>query len=116
MFAKLKQYVKLVTPAQPEEEGAEPEPAEPDYDAADEKCLVRISNYREPVNIELSGDPANITGANMSQLSKDHHVSRTSAANPDGTEGASQKMETISETSSQRATKTIEAFELDKLS
>ena len=109
--------MKLVPPAEPEE-GQDPEPAEPDYDAADEKCLVRLSNYREPVNVELSNDnPANITGANMSQLSKDHHASRTSAANPDATEGASARVgDTISETSSQRNNKHIEAFELEKLS
>lgn len=41
LFAKLKQYVQFVTPAVPAE-GEEPEQMEPDYEAADEKCLVRI--------------------------------------------------------------------------
>ena len=52
----------------------------------------------------------------MSQLSKDHHQSRTSAANPDGAEGNSHKNDTISETSSQRNAKTIENFEIEKFS
>ena len=52
----------------------------------------------------------------MSQLSKDHHASRTSAVNPDA-EGASARMgDTISETSSQKNNKQIEAFEIEKLS
>lgn len=45
LFAKLKQYVKLVTP---DPEAEEPESMEPDYEAAEEKCLVRVQNYRDP--------------------------------------------------------------------
>ncbi len=51
LFAKLKQYVQLVTPA-PVEEGEEPEKMEPNYEEADEKCLVRLQNYREPPQID----------------------------------------------------------------
>ncbi len=41
LYAKLKQYVSLVTPAAAEE-GEEQEKMEPDYEEADEKCLVRL--------------------------------------------------------------------------
>lgn len=71
LFAKLKQFVNLETPGEDEE-------AIPDYSTLDEKCLVRIMNYREPVNPDASGDAA---AMNTSTLSKDKHESHTSAVN-----------------------------------
>ena len=44
----------------------------------DEKCLVRILNYREAVNPDVSGEAGAI---NTSTLSKDKHESHTSAVN-----------------------------------
>lgn len=100
LFAKLKQFVSLEIPSsdssQAEEEKkdtsevVEEEPAE-------EKGLVKIMNYREPVlpDASVEGQPA----ANQSTLSKDHHVSRTSAAViGDGDQNS--KMDTVSESSS----------------
>lgn len=104
LFSKLKQYVKLVTP----EEDEDPLP---DYSVMDEKCLVRINNYRDPVNPDASVDAA---AMNTSTLSKDKHESHTSAVNAG--EDAGSKADHESETSSQRAQKHIEAFEIEKLS
>ena len=53
LFAKLKQYVKLVTP---DPEAEEPESMEADYEAAEEKCLVRVQNYRDPPVIDAMTD------------------------------------------------------------
>ena len=36
----------------------------------EEKCLIRIQNYREPVNPEITGDQLAL---NQSTMSKDHH-------------------------------------------
>jgi hypothetical protein len=69
-MAKLKQYVKLVTPGEEED-------ALPDYASMDEKCLVRMGNYKDPVIPDASVDAAAV---NTSTLSKDKHESRTSAA------------------------------------
>ena len=98
LYNKLKQYVKLVVP-EPAAEGEEnpvTEFEEPDYDEADEKCLVRILNYRDaPIE---SDEPA-------ATLSKNHHESTKSAANtnPAGAaDDANSKMDTISETESQK--------------
>lgn len=72
---------------------------------------MRIQNYREPVNPDASGDAGVI---NTSTLSKDRHESHLSAVNAG--EDANSKGEHESETSSQRAIKQIEAFEIEKLS
>lgn len=82
----------------------------PDYSALDEKCLVRILNYREPVNPDASGEAQ---AMNTSTLSKDKHESHMSAVNA-GEDGGS-KNEHESETSSQKAIKMIENFEIEKL-
>lgn len=66
LFAKLKLYVKLITPDEDED-------AQPDYASMDEKCLVRILNYRDAVNPENSIDAQ---AMNTSTLSKDKHESR----------------------------------------
>jgi hypothetical protein len=66
----------------------------------DEKCLVRILNYREPVNPDVSGEAGAI---NTSTLSKDKHESHTSVVN--AVEEANSKADGESETSSQRAQK-----------
>lgn len=115
LHTKLKLYVKLVPPPAPEEnEEAAGENGESVEDPTTvEKCLVRIQNYREPVLPDVSADPA--LGANVSTISKDHHQSKMSAANPVDAEKDS-KMETLSDTSSVRASKQIEAFEVEKLS
>lgn len=84
---------------------------EPDYEAADEKCLVRLQNYREPVNHDVISEPAAV---NNSTMSKDHHQSKVSVDK--GEADGSQKMETVSDTSSQRATRQIDNFEIEKLS
>lgn len=91
--------------------------SEQNYADLDEKCLVKLSNYREPVvNDPAGADPAVATSQAMNQsvLSKDQHASKASAAG-DG-QGAASQHEEVSETSSQRAIKLIEAFELEKLS
>ena len=106
LMAKLKQYVKLVMPTGAE---GEEEIKEPDYEEADEKCLVRIQNYRDPV-------PDVSDGANAS-LVKNQHATNTSAANAGAAvDEANSKMDTVSETESQKAQKQVEAFELEKLS
>lgn len=107
LFAKLKQYVQFVTPAVPAE-GEEPEQMEPDYEAADEKCLVRIQNFRDPP--QLDGLTENLA-ANQSTISKDHHKSMMSAAQPID-EGSIDKH---SETSSQKNNKIIDSFEIEKI-
>ena len=58
LHTKLKLYVKLVPPPAPEENE---EPAEGEKDPVEdpieqEKCLVRIQNYREPVLPDVSGE------------------------------------------------------------
>ena len=72
---------------------------------------MRIQNYRDPTTIEA--EPTSNQPANASTLSKDQHQSRVSI----GGEGAadSQKMETVSDTSSQRALKQIENFQLENI-
>ena len=107
LYTKLKQFIKLQTPNE-----EDPSTALPDYEAANEKCIVRLQNYREPVNPDLTEGQA--AALNTSALSKDHHVSRTSAAQAADADQNS-KMDTVSETSSQRAIKAIEAFEVEKL-
>ena len=73
LFAKLKQFVQLVTPPA-QEEGEGEEMQEPSTaNEVEEKALVRIMNYREPVNTDVSGEPG--TGVNTTTISKDHHVS-----------------------------------------
>ena len=69
-----------------------------DYSQMDEKCLVRILNYREPVNPDVSGEAGAL---NTTTLSKDKHESQVSAANAG--EEANSKADGESETSSQRA-------------
>lgn len=117
LFNKLKQYVKLCVPepaaAEGEENNGEDSKQEVD-ETENEKCLVRIMNYRDPVNVDVSGEGGAGTAANTS-LVKDAHASRTSAVNVADAEQNS-KMDTLSETSSQRNTKQIESFELEKLS
>lgn len=49
-----------------------------DFASMDEKCLVRLHNYKDAVNPENSIDAAPM---NASTLSKDKHESRTSAVN-----------------------------------
>ena len=52
---RLKSFLKLVTPL-------EDEPAIPDYEEFDEKCFIRLKNYRDPTmigveaSIETTGD------------------------------------------------------------
>jgi hypothetical protein len=60
--------VQLVTPAAVEE-GEEPEKMEPDYEAADEKCLVRLQNFKEPIVDATTENAAEQTKT----LSKDNH-------------------------------------------
>ena len=115
LFNKLKQYVKLVVP-EPAAEGDDNnnEDSKQEVDETEnEKCLVRIMNYRDPVNVDVSGEGA--AGAGNTSLVKDAHASRTSAVNVADAEQNS-KMDTLSETSSQRNTRQIESFELEKLS
>jgi len=53
LFSKLKNYVKLVAPAAPAagEEAVADENPNAEYEA-EEKCLVRIQNYRDPLSQE----------------------------------------------------------------
>ena len=69
-------------------------------------------NYRDP---PVEEDPATVAATT---LSKNHHESTKSAANAAqaATDEANSKMDTISETNSQKAQKEIENFELEKLS
>ncbi len=86
---------------------------EPNYEEADEKCLVRLQNYREPPQIDQlteNNAPADPKAA----LTKDNNQSKMSQPKVD--EEAGSKMDTVSDTSSQRAIKQIESFELEKLS
>ena len=64
LFAKLKQYVMIEPPMDAEER-------KDYYENANEKCLVKVMNYREPVNPDVSGEGA--PAQNASTLSKDHH-------------------------------------------
>ena len=68
---KMKAFVKLVTPA-PEEDKAEGEEQVTVEPVEEEKCLVRIMNYRDPATIEAE-PTSNQPGANASTLSKDQH-------------------------------------------
>ena len=101
----------------PEPKEAEEDPAAVSMEKEDpierEKCLVRIQNYRDPVNVDVSGDAGLVNTSNS--LIKDAHASRTSAVNVADAE-ANSKMDTLSETSSQRNQKQIETFEFEKLS
>lgn len=109
LFNKLRNFVKLETPVPEAEEDAEAEKPAP----LEELGLVRIMNYREPVNPDLSGDAA--AALNVSGLSKDHHPSRASnAIIPDDKD--SNKHDTISETESQKNQRAIDGFEIEKLS
>lgn len=78
----------------------------------DEKCLVRLHNYKDAVNPENSIDAAPM---NASTLSKDKHESRTSAVNAADADAQSQA-DKMSETSSTKALKEIERFEIERLS
>lgn len=61
----------------------------------DEKCLVRIKNYSEPTNPDMSAEAAAV---NTSTLSKDKNESHMSAVNAG--EEANSKKDNESETSS----------------
>lgn len=54
-LSRLKSFVKFVTPL-------EDEPAIPDYKDFDEKCFIRVKNYRDPL---LAGGEASIETNNM---------------------------------------------------
>lgn len=106
-FAKLKQFAQLLIPG----EGESPLP---DYAALDEKCLVKLSNFREPVVQDPAGGEGGVGTSqvlNGSVLSKDQQTNKASA-DP----GHVSAHDEASETSSQRALKLIETFELEKLS
>ena len=112
LFSKLKNYIKLVKP-EPPAEGEEQVPDEKQNAAyeAEEKCLVRIMNYRDPMSQE---DIANADASAMkaSTISKAEHASNMSV----GDGGSQAKQEAASDTSSQKALRQIEAFEIEKLS
>jgi hypothetical protein len=101
LFAKMKNFAKLVNPSTEEVVAEDPEQVvnEPE---AEEKCLVRVQNYRDPVSID-SEAPGLQQPANASTMSKDQHQSRVSVGGGDG--DASQKLDTVSDTSSHRALK-----------
>ena len=76
LFAKLKNYVKLVGPPVPAE-GEDPASVQlnPNTDLeAQEKCLVRIQNYRDPLNQEDQA-AAMEAQAKQSTMSKAEHAS-----------------------------------------
>ena len=74
--AKLKQYIGFDYASEQEQEEATIENGEGeggDESAKvdeEEKCLIRIQNYREPGNPEITGDQLAL---NQSTMSKDHH-------------------------------------------
>lgn len=80
-------------PDAPKEETVDP--------IAEEKCLVRIMNYRDPIPVDVSGE-GNAVGNTSNSLVKDAHASRLSAANVADAEQNSKVGDTISETSSTR--------------
>ena len=82
---------------------------EPDYEAADEKCLVRLQNFKEPIVDATTENAAEQTKT----LSKDNHQSKMSQK--DEAEVGS-KLDKQSETSSQRMRDQIENFQLEALS
>ena len=110
LFEKLKQFVQLEIPQPipPTEEGQEPTMPPPiDYAAFDEKCLVRVMNYRDSAVQDLEA------AAHVSAISR-NDPSRASAQAAELEHNS--QADNQSETSSQRAQRLIEAFELEKLS
>lgn len=93
-----------------EDEPAEPENPNAEYEL-EEKCLVRIQNYRDPLTQEEQAAAAEAT-MKASTISKADHASAMSV----GEGGSQAKNEAVSDTSSQKAIRQIDAFEIEKLS
>ena len=91
----------------------EDEPAVPDYKEFDEKCFIRVKNYRDPL---IVGADASIETTN--QQNTNQSVDRVSAnQTPDGIRKSQEefKKDSISETASQKEIREIEAFNFDAI-
>lgn len=98
---KMKTFVKLNGPM-------EDEPATLDYESFDEKCFIRLQNYREPpvVEVDIAAEEEK-KSVKASQEKKSGEMKAEAKANESQGE---LKGESISETASQKETRQITEF------